>query len=516
MATTRSLALAFWACVLVAYGTGEVLNDVDAIVETPMPKAAISEFIQEKAGCNCAAATSKAYSKFKGDMKKITALKEKADARANKSETEAQKQAGIARRCLAAEQLLSGDAKARRSKLRAQIKKEVSIVEQQYAAKAKQLAKQCSDKIAMARKDEAAKSGTRVDAAVKKEQLRMKKEIDQFAAQKAAFKLKAERMKLRLKVELDNVQRKVSSAKKKQLQAEEAVKKATRTIKRLEQKMKREAVLAKQKLDAVKAQLAAKAKECASARKATGIARNQAKKAGQQTSHAQLAAKAAETAEHVQVVKLKNKLGRANAKGKAEGGTIRKDKVKLAKEKALLHASVQKDKRLAAKVAKQKQKATLAKDKAKDKQKRLADKAARLRAAKNKAQKKAKAEQVALAGAKAKAVAQQAKDAIAEGQTKGQLTVVLGKLKGDKATIGELRKELVNVRKEKSGGEGLELKAKLVEEEVKASQKEASRELTRTRAQEKLLDLKIKEIRKRKNGYKARLGSKEKLMEKQA
>merc|ERR1711881_371845 len=108
------------------------------------------------------------------------------------------------------------------------------------------------------------------------------------------------------------------------------------------------------------------------------------------------AAKAAETAEHVQVVKLKNKLGRANAKGKAEGGTIRKDKVKLAKEKALLHASVQKDKRLAAKVAKQKQKATLAKD-------------------------KAKAEQVALAGAKAKAVAQQAKDAIAEGQTKGQL-----------------------------------------------------------------------------------------------
>merc|ERR1719331_269795 len=439
-----------------------------------------------------------AYSKFKGDMKKITGLKDKADARANKAETEAQKQSGIARRCLAAEQLLSGDAKARRSKLRAHIKKEVSIVEKQYQAKAKQLAKQCSDKIAMARKDEAAKSGTRVDAAVKKEQLRMKKEIDQFAAQKASFKLKAKRMKLRLKVELDNVQKKVSAAKKKQLQAEEALKKATRTIKRLEQKMKREAVLAKQKLDAVKAQLAAKIKENKSAAKATAIARGQAKKAGQQTSHAQLAAKAAETAEHVQVVKLKNKLGRANAKGKAEGGTIRKDEVKLAKEKALLHASVQKDKRLAAKVAKQKQKATLAKDKAKDKQKRLADKAARLRAGKNKAQKKAKAEQVALAGAKAKAVAQQAKDAIAEGQTKGQLTVVLGKLKGDKATIGELRKEMVALRKKKAGGKGVALKAKLVEQEVKASQKEASKELTRARAKEKLLGLKVKELAKRK------------------
>merc|ERR1711970_1220853 len=513
---TRTSVVALCACVLlVSFSSAEALGDVDEVEQTPMPKmGAHIEFIQEKAGCNCAEATSKAYEKFKGDMQKITALKEKADDRANKSETEAQKQAGIARRCLAAEQLLSGDAKARREKLRAHIKKEVSIVEQQYAEKAKQLAQQCSDKIAMARKDEAAKSGSEVDAAVKKEQLRMKKEIDQFAAQKAAFKLKAKRMKLRLKVELDNVQRKVSSAKKKQLQAEEAVKKATRTIKRLEQKMKREAVLAKQKLDAVKAQLAAKIKENKSAAKATAIARQQAKKASQQTSHAQLAAKAAETAEHVQVVKLKNKLGRANAKGKAEGGTIRKDKVTLAKEKALLHEAVSKDKRLAAKVAKQKQKATLAKDKAKDKQKRLADKAARLRAAKNKASKKAKAEQVALAGAKAKAVAQQAKDAIAEGQTKGQLTVVLGKLKGDKSTIAELRKEMVALRKRKAGGKGLALKAKLVEQEVKASQKAASKELTRSRAKNKLLELKSKELAKRKNGYKARLVAKGKLMDK--
>merc|ERR1711970_1188351 len=246
MAASRVFTAVLCCAIAIAFSSGEALGDVDDMELTPTPKlSGLSEFIQEKAGCNCAEATSKAYDKFKGDMKKITALKEKADSRANKAETESQKQAGIARRCLAAEQLLSGDAKARREKLRAHIKKEVSIVEQQYAAKAKQLAQQCSDKIAMARKDEAAKSGSEVDAAVKKEQLRMKKEIDQFAAQKAAFKLKSKRMKLRLKVELDNVQRKVSSAK-----------------------MKREAALAKQKLDAVKAQLAAKVKECKSAAKA--------------------------------------------------------------------------------------------------------------------------------------------------------------------------------------------------------------------------------------------------------
>merc|ERR1711970_688414 len=281
---TRTSVVALCACVLlVSFGSSEVLGDVDEVMEAPTPKlAGLTEFIQEKADGDCAEATSKAYDKFKGDMAKITALKEKADDRANKSETEAQKQAGIARRGLAAEQLLSGDAKARREKLRAHIKKEVSIVEQQYAAKAKQLAQQCSDKIAMARKDEAAKSGSEVDAAVKKEQLRMKKEIDQFAAQKAAFKLKSKRMKLRLKVELDNVQRKVTEAKKKQLQAEEALKKAERTIQRLEEKMKREAVLAKQKLDAVKGQLAAKVKECKSAQQATNIARDQSKKSSQQ------------------------------------------------------------------------------------------------------------------------------------------------------------------------------------------------------------------------------------------
>merc|ERR1711959_877500 len=313
MGKMRSIVVAFWACVLlVATASAETLGDVEESIELPLEMRA-KEFIQEKEGCNCAAATSKAYAKFKGDMKKITGLKDKADARANKAETEAQKQSGIARRCLAAEQLLSGDAKARRAKLRAHIKKEVSIVEKQYAAKAKQLAKQCSNKITMARKDEAAKSGSRVDSAVKKEQMRMKKEIDQFAAQKAAFKLKTKRMKLRLKVELANVQRKVTGAKKAQLRAEEALKKATRTIKRLQQKMKREAVLANQKLSGVKAQLAAKA---------------------------------AQTAEHVQVVKLKNKLGRENAKEKAEASSIRKDKVSIAKEKTLLHSSLRKDKRL--------------------------------------------------------------------------------------------------------------------------------------------------------------------------
>merc|ERR1711981_226773 len=511
-----SLVTALLGCALVvAFASGEALGDVDE-VEIAAPKmAGLTAFIQEKADGDCADATSKAYEKFKGDMAKITALKEKADGRANKAETEAQKQAGIARRCLAAEQLLSGDAKSRREKLRDHIKKEVSIVEQQYAAKAKQLAEQCSDKITMARKDEAAKSGSEVDSAVKSEQLRMKKEIDQFAAQKAAFKLKGERMKLRLKVELDNVQRKVTDAKKKQMEAEEGLKKAERTIARLEEKMKREAVLAKQKIDAVKAQLAAKVKECKSAQEATGIARDQAKKSSQQTAHAQLAAKAAETAERVQVIKEQNKVKRLESKEAAESETIRNDKVELAKEKAQLHEALDKDKRAENAASKAKSDASLAADKAADKERSLEDKVGRLRSEKDAESKKAQSEEIALAGAKSKAVAQQAKDAIAEGQTKGQLTVVLGKLKGDKATIGELRKELMNVRKDKAGGQGLELKAKLVEEEVKASQKEASRELTRTRAKEKLLELKVKEIRKRRNGYKSRLDAKGKLMQKQ-
>merc|ERR1712072_1572452 len=419
-----SLVTALLGCALVvAFASGEALGDVDE-VEIAAPKmAGLTAFIQEKADGDCAEATSKAYEKFKGDMAKITALKEKADGRANKAETEAQKQAGIARRCLAAEQLLSGDAKSRREKLRDHIKKEVSIVEQQYAAKAKQLAEQCSDKIAMARKDEAAKSGSEVDSAVKSEQLRMKKEIDQFAAQKAAFKLKGERMKLRLKVELDNVQRKVDDAKKKQLEAEEGLKKAERNIKRLEEKMKREAVLAKQKIDAVKAQLAAKVKECKSAQEATGIARDQAKKSSQQTAHAQLAAKAAETAERVQVIKLKNQVGREQAKEGAQAQVIQGDKVALAKEKALLHEALSADKRDRSALGEAKNAAGLAADKAADREKMLNDKVGRLRAEKDAAEKKAQSEEIALAGAKSKAVAQQAKDAIAEGQTKGQLTV---------------------------------------------------------------------------------------------
>jgi len=104
MATSRVFTAVLCCAIAIAFSTGEVLGEVDEVeLVTPSPKlSGLSEFIQEKAGCNCAEATSKAYEKFKGDMAKITALKEKADARANKSETEAQKQAGIARRCLAA------------------------------------------------------------------------------------------------------------------------------------------------------------------------------------------------------------------------------------------------------------------------------------------------------------------------------------------------------------------------------------------------------------------------------
>merc|ERR1712070_49617 len=112
-----------------------------------------------------------------------------------------------------------------------------------------------------------------------------------------------------------------------------------------------------------------------------------------------------------------------------------------------------------------------------------------------------------LAGAKAKAVATEAKDAIAEGQTKGQLTVVLGKLKANQATIEELKKQ-------KSGGEGMQLKAKLVEEQVEEAQKTASKDLTRCRAKSKLLELKAKELSKEKDGYKARLVAKGKICDK--
>merc|ERR1711959_41756 len=235
-------------------------------------------------------------------------------------------------------------------------------------------------------------------------------------------------------------------------------------------KAKRELKDQKQKLEAIKAQLAAKSKECDSAKNAVDVARMQAKKSAEGTTHAQLAAKAAETAEKVQVVKLKNSLDKEKEKEKAVEDELRKDKAKPDREKA--------------------------------------------RAEEKKAQDETNKAKEELAGAKAKAVATEAKDAIAEGQTKGQLTVVLGKLKANQATIDELRKEIVELKKQKSGGEGMQLKAKLVEEQVEEAQKTASKDLTRCRAKSKLLELKAKELSKEKDGYKARLVAKGKICDK--
>merc|ERR1712091_479320 len=73
---------------------------------------------------------------------------------------------------------------------------------------------------------------------------------------------------------------------------------------------------------------------------------------------------------------------------------------------------------------------------------------------------------------------------------------------------------IVELKKQKSGGEGMQLKAKLVEEQVQEAQKTASKDLTRCRAKSKLLELKAKELAKEKDGYKARLVAKGKICDK--
>merc|ERR1711937_997294 len=336
-------------------GRTDPLADVAAFIQEEVD-------VEEKQSCDCQPAVTKAYSKFRGDMKKIEALKEQCDVRANKAETEAQKQAGISRRCLAAESMLSADGKTKSKKMREAIAKETSV----EAAKSQELAKQCTEKIALARKDEAAKAGSSVDAAVKKEQMRMKGEVEKFAAKKAEFKLKAKRMQMKLKVELSNVQKKVQDAQEKQTQAETDLKKAQRELKDQKAKLERQAVLHKQKLEAIKAQLAAKSKECESAKKAVDVARVQAKKAAEGTTHAQLAAQAAETAEKVQVVKLKNSLDKEKEKEKAVDDELRKDKAKLGKEEVELNAALRKDQRLEAANNVEKQNTAIMKDKLKD------------------------------------------------------------------------------------------------------------------------------------------------------
>merc|ERR1719443_2012226 len=407
--------------VALAYASAESFGEDHGVMEPAAPKMAnsladVADFIQEeveveeKQSCDCQPAVTKAYSKFRGDMKKIEALKEQCDVRANKAETEAQKQAGISRRCLAAESMLSADEKTKSKKMREAIAKETSVEAAQYQEKSQELAKQCTEKIALARKDEAAKAGSSVDAAVKKEQMRMKGEVEKFAAQKAEFKLKAKRMQMKLKVELSNVQKEVQDAQEKQMQAETDLKKAQRELKDQKAKLERQAVLHKQKLEAIKAQLAAKSKECESAKKA-------------------------------QVVKLKNSLDKEKEKEKAVEDELRKDKAKLGKEEVELNAALRKDQRLEAANNAEKQNTAIMKDKLKDEKAQAKADREKARAEEKKAQDETNKAKEELAGAKAKAVATEAKDAIAEGQTKGQLTVVLGKLKANQATIDELKKK---------------------------------------------------------------------------
>merc|ERR1712178_333873 len=154
-------------------------------------------------------------------------------------------------------------------------------------------------------------------------------------------------------------------------------------------------------MGALKAQLEAKSKECNSAKKAVDVARMQAKKATEGTTHAQLAAKAAETAEKVQVEKLKNSLDAEQQKEAAVAKALSKSKGTVAQDQIKMNAEIQKERRLEAEGNGDKQKVAMEKAALKD-EKKLAGKAEKAKEA--------------LADAKAKSVAQEAKDAIAEGQ----------------------------------------------------------------------------------------------------
>merc|ERR1712086_1070423 len=239
-----------------------------------------------------------------------------------------------------------------------------------------------------------------------------------------------------------------------------------------------------------------------------------AKKASEGTTHAQLAAKAAETAEKVQVVKLKNNLDKENQKEKAVEGALQKDKSKLAQERVELNAALRKDQRLQGKDGADKARIAADKDKFKDMSAKAQADRARAREEEKKLGEKGSKTKEELAAAKANGVAQQAKDAIAEGQTKGQLTVVLGKLKANEATIAELRKEITELKTSKEGGAGLKLKARLVEQEVKASEQTASkaaRQLSRVdvrlRKCEAKSQLKLDLCRKKQHAAEALAGS---------
>jgi hypothetical protein len=479
--------------------------------------ADVAAFIQEDVNVrdSCSEEVSKTTAKFQADLRNIQNAKEASDARANKAEVEAQKQAGISRRCLAAENMLSADEKDKSAKMRAAIEKEAASETSQFHARQQELEKQCQQKIELARKEGASSAGSQVNAALQASEMRDKGELEQLAAKKSEFKLQAKKMQLKLKVELDNVQKKEQASEQKVLQMNVELEKAKREVKDLTAKMERQAVLAKQTLETVKAQLAAKTKECDSAKDAVMAAREQARKSAEGTTHAQLEAKAAETADKVQVAKLKTELDKEKEKEKAVEKALNKKSTKLGEEDVELNSALQKSQRLEADNAAEKNRLESEKARLKDSEKDAKSAKDREHAKAKKLEDEKSRMSEELAGAKAKAVAQEAKDAITEGQAKGQLTVVLGKLKANQATITELRKEIVQLKKQKSGGEGLQLKAKLVEEQVANSQMTASRDLTRCRAKSSLLELKAKELAKEKDGLKARLVAKGKTCDKQ-
>jgi len=127
-----------------------------------------------RTGCPTVA---QAYHKFLGRMKAVEKLQGAAEARANKAEATAHKQAEAATRCLDANKLLSAPAQAARSKIRAYVTKKLAKAQASCRKTALKLKIQCKQEVASAKHEEQTKQNDRFKVEFRKVQLQAKTEV---------------------------------------------------------------------------------------------------------------------------------------------------------------------------------------------------------------------------------------------------------------------------------------------------------------------------------------------------
>jgi hypothetical protein len=209
-----------------------------------------------------------AYVKFKGDMSRLQALHAQAEKRARDAEASGLRQREAAKRCLAAQKLLSGPVQRQGERLQATIRKAMVKSRKIASETLSRTVKRWKEKLKEAVSNERSKTQKRINSQLKQVKSTSESDVSKWKQKYKLLVAKTKKITAAIHVKMVALKRKLATAERKVLPVAAAVMRTRKEDKSDAQRFKKYNAANQMAANLLRVQLRAKTKEAASCAKA--------------------------------------------------------------------------------------------------------------------------------------------------------------------------------------------------------------------------------------------------------